>query len=69
MLESARSYEDLIRHFRWRIPDYYNIGVDVCDRHARGERHLALIFIEDDNRVERFSFDDIKNLSNRFATH
>ncbi len=34
MLHEAASYEELVGGFRWQVPDLYNIGVDVCDRHA-----------------------------------
>ena len=31
---NKQSFEQLRREFRWRIPEYYNIGVDVCDKHT-----------------------------------
>ena len=34
VLPDARNYDALVRDFRWRVPDRYNIGVDVCDRWA-----------------------------------
>jgi acetyl-CoA synthetase len=67
MLHKAASYEELIGGFRWEVPELYNIGVDVCDRHATGARRLALIFQEEGGAIRRFSFDDIKAQSNRFA--
>src|SRR5216683_190536 len=67
MLHKAATYEELVAGFRWRVPEHYNIGVDVCDRHATGERRLALIFQEEGGAVRRFTFDDIKAQSNRFA--
>ncbi len=68
MLETARSYHEVRAAFRWRIPARYNIGVDVCDRHAQARPDAtALIFENEDGRVERFSFADIRGLSNRLA--
>jgi acetyl-CoA synthetase len=67
MLTKAASYDALQREFRWQVPAQYNIGVDVCDRHATGDRRLALIVLDETGATERFSFDDIKALSNRFA--
>lgn len=67
MLHKAASYEDLVGNFRWRVPALYNIGSDVCDRHATGDGRLALIFQDEGGAVRRFSFDDIKAQSNRFA--
>jgi acetyl-CoA synthetase len=69
MLPSAKSYDELARSFRWAVPSpVYNIGTDACDRHARGDGRLALIFVEEETgAVRRYSFDDIRALSNRFA--
>src|SRR5947209_13331157 len=49
------------------MPVRFNIGVAACDRHANGTGRLALIYEAPDGRVERFTFDDLKRLSNRCA--
>ena len=67
MLLPAKSYDDLCEQFSWRVPESYNIGVDACDRHADGSGRLALISVDDAHRCQRFTFDDIRSLSNRFA--
>ena len=68
MLERAASYEALVAGFRWPVPQRYNIGVDVCDRHAATRPHAtALIYEDEAGRVERFSFGALRDLSNRFA--
>jgi acetyl-CoA synthetase len=67
MLRKRESYETLREDFRWRIPKRYNIGLDVCDRHACAANKLALIHLEENGVERRFSFADIKHLSNRFA--
>jgi acetyl-CoA synthetase len=67
MLEKKNTYEELYRSFRWRIPDKYNIGVDICDKWANQRYRLALIFENDQGRAEKYTFWDIKNLSNRLA--
>ena len=66
VLTKAASYEDLTANFRWQIPEHYNIGVDACDRWADTDR-LALIHLADDGRETRYSFRDLKRLSNRCA--
>ncbi len=70
MLQPARSYEEACRTFRWRIPEYYNIGVDICDRQAApgmdGNR-TALIVSTEDGQDRRYSFITMKLLSNRLA--
>ncbi len=67
MLEKKGTYDELYTAFRWPIPEYYNIGVDICDKWA-GERYrLALIYEDEEGRVEKFTFWDLKGLSNRLA--
>jgi acyl-CoA synthetase (AMP-forming)/AMP-acid ligase II len=67
MLERADSYEKVRDRFRWRIPARYNIGVDVCDRHAEAGAGTALIHIGTDGAVAEYTFADLKRLSNRLA--
>ena len=66
MLTKAASYEELTARFRWQIPEHYNIGVDACDKWADSDR-LALIHLHDDGKETRYSFKDLKRLSNRCA--
>lgn len=66
MLDKGASYADLRAGFRWRMPKRYNIGVDVCDRHAASGR-LALVHVDETGAEQHFSFEDIRRLSNRFA--
>ena len=67
MLAPSKNYEDLCGRFSWRVPEFYNIGVDVCDRHADGSGRLALISLDEAHRCQRYTFDDIRRLSNQFA--
>ncbi|KAA0592592.1 acetyl-CoA synthetase [Azospirillum lipoferum] len=68
MLPNVDSWEGVSRAFAWRVPDRYNIGVDVCDRWAETEPdRVALIHKRRDGGVEEYRFSDIRALSNRFA--
>ncbi len=67
MLQRADSYEEVCRRFRWKLPTRFNIGVACVDRHADGSGRLAMIYEAPDGTVARFSFDDLKRLSNRCA--
>ena len=68
MLPQATSYEELVRTFRWQIPREYNIGVDVCDKWAEQEpQRLALIHKRQDGGVDRYTFADLRRLSNQTA--
>jgi acetyl-CoA synthetase len=66
MIEPAATYEALRAAFRWRVPERYNIGVDVCDKWADGDR-LALVHVRPDGRAERHTFAQVRRLSNRLA--
>lgn len=67
MLQRADSYDEVCRQFRWRIPARYNIGVDVCDRHADAGAGTALVHIDSGGAVAAHSFTDLKRASNRLA--
>ena len=67
MLAKADSYGAGRAAFRWAIPERYNIGVDVCSRHADGTGRPALIVVDGDNRGRTISFDDLEGWSNRLA--
>ncbi len=67
MLHRGNSYDEVVSGFRWALPERFNIGVAACDRHATGEGRLALIYEAPDGTVARFSFDELKRLSNRCA--
>ena len=54
MLERADSYDALVANFRWRIPYHYNIGVDVCDRHAPDA--VALIHLDAAGKAHDLTF-------------
>lgn len=60
-------YQTLYKRFDWDIPLHYNIGVDVCDEHAKYKNRLALIYERQDGGVEKWSFWELKRASDRFA--
>jgi acetyl-CoA synthetase len=67
VLQRGESYNEVYGGFRWVLPERFNLGVAACDRHADGTGRLALLYEGPDGKVERFSFDDLKRLSNRCA--
>ena len=67
MLTRGASYEEIRGGFHWRIPDRYNIAVDVCDRHADAANRPALIVQDEAGAVRRYGFLDLKRLSNQLA--
>jgi acetyl-CoA synthetase len=67
MLQPGKTYDEVYGNFSWKIPEYYNIGVDICDKWAHQRYRLALIYEDENGRVEKYTFWDLKNLSNQFA--
>ena len=67
MLERLESYEAVRSRFRWAIPDFFNIGVDICDKWAADPARLALIHERRDGSAARYTFADIRRLSNQAA--
>ena len=67
MLKRGNSYEEVVAKFRWKIPPYYNIGVDICDKWADHPGRLALIYENESGQVEKYSFQRLKRLSNQLA--
>jgi acetyl-CoA synthetase len=68
LLPDATTYDELTARFRWKIPERYNIGVDVCDNWAdRDPERVALEWVLPTGATSRYSYGDLKGLSNRFA--
>src|SRR5947209_5607893 len=67
MLTETSDYADLYRNFRWNIPARFNIATACCDRYADGSNRLALIYVDEDKGSSRTSFDELRDLSSRFA--
>src|SRR5260370_41883692 len=67
MLREAPSYDELYRNFRWDIPGGFKMATACCDRHADGTGRLALIYVDEDGAATRTSFDEVAEMSCRFA--
>ncbi|MEO8165305.1 MAG: AMP-binding protein, partial [Betaproteobacteria bacterium] len=67
MLPRQESYEALRFRFRWAIPEFFNIGVDICDKWADDAARLALIHEKRDGVAVRHTFAELKRLSNQAA--
>jgi len=62
-----QSFEQLRRDFRWRVPEHYNIGVDVCDKHTDRFAKPALLLDDADGHSYSVTFGELKERSDRFA--
>ncbi len=67
MLKSGQTYDEVYNSFQWKVPEFYNIGVDICDKWARQRYRLALIYLDEKGQVAKYTFWDLKRLSNRLA--
>ena len=67
MLKPGKTYEEIYRSFEWHIPEFFNIGVDICDKWAQQRYRLALIYQDEAGQVEKYTFWDLKRLSNALA--
>ncbi len=67
MLKPGKNYDEVYDSFRWEIPEYFNMGVDICDKWAHQRYRLALIYEDEKGAVEQYAFWDLKRLSNRLA--
>ena len=61
-------YEKTRKEFELDVPEYFNFGFDVVDRWAEDRTKLALeIAGEMGEKLDKYTFYEIKQLSNRFA--
>ena len=62
------SYEDMKNNFTINVPDDFNFGFDVVDAWAEIEpEKLALLWTNDEGRMQSFTFKDVMENSNRAA--
>jgi acetyl-CoA synthetase len=64
---AGRTYAEIYDQFFWNIPEYYNVGVDVCDKWANEKYRMALIYLAPDGKEQRYTFRDLKKRSNQLA--
>jgi acetyl-CoA synthetase len=62
-------YEKIYKAWKWDIPKKYNIGVDVIDKHTttKNKNKVALYWENATGEAVRYTFWDLKNLSNKFG--
>ena len=63
-----RDYEAEVGRFSWDIPDHFNFGTDVVDAWAaENPTREALVWCDAFGAERRFTFGDIRRLSNQLA--
>jgi acyl-coenzyme A synthetase/AMP-(fatty) acid ligase len=63
------NYNNEFKKWNWNIPKFYNIGYDLVDKHTEGENihKTALIWENENGDTKKFSFFDMKILTNKFG--
>jgi len=63
------NYEREFMNWKWDIPENYNIGYDCVDKHTltNKKNKVALYWEDSEGDSDIFTFNDIKNLTNRFG--
>lgn len=67
--EGEFDYEKTYNEWKWRIPERFNMGVDCVDKHVEegnGGR-TALIWENDEGKTARFTYSDMKTLTDKFG--
>ncbi len=62
------SYEDFKENYKLNVPEDFNFGYDIVDGWAaRQSGKPALVWCDDEGNEKRYSFDDIKRMSDKAA--
>ena len=62
------SYEDFKKNYKVEVPEGFNFAYDVVDEYARlCPEKQALIHIDENEKITRYTFADIKRLSDKSA--
>ena len=68
MLEPRPTIAETRADFTWDIPARYNIGVDICDKHAQATPDAtAIIDVNVDGSAHHHSFGALRDLSNQLS--
>ena len=64
---SMTDFDAIHASFRWSIPEYLNIAERICERHQADPDRIALYYENAQGKTNRFSFGQLKILSDQFA--
>ncbi len=68
MLKKVSNYDELVKSFSWDIPEYFNIGYEVCDRWAESQPdRTAIIDVSNPSQPQEYSYGQLQKLSNQLA--
>src|SRR4051794_32386140 len=61
----GRSFDEIVRDFRWSIPARFNIGTACADVHPRAS--VAVVEVGTGGNHREFTYGALSDASNRFA--
>jgi len=63
------TYKEEVNNWKWDIPEKYNIGYDVIDKHAEGKNKdkIALLWEDSKGNSKKLTFAEMKSLSSKFG--
>ena len=67
MIKPGKTYQEVYDSFKWNIPEFYNIADDVCDRWAGDASRIALVYEDENKKIQRFSYAAVQRHANQFA--
>ncbi len=67
LIKRAGTYREIYDAFHWNVPQRFNIATACCDRWAADPHRVALIHEQPDGAVRRYTFAELRDLSNRCA--
>lgn len=63
------NYEDLCEQIEWNIPDEFNLATQICTKWAREDGHHLAAYIEQNDKSNSYTFQQIEYISNQFANY
>lgn len=66
-MANMTNYEQEWGSFALEVPETFNFGTDVVDKWAEDPENLAMLWVDEADRNERYTFADMRRESNRFA--
>ncbi|KAN0021763.1 hypothetical protein ACTFIU_003907 [Dictyostelium citrinum] len=69
---SLNNYDEICNNFKWYIPTYFNIGIEVCDIHIldnakKNKIAIRHIYDVENNLYRNFTFQELFYKSNQFG--
>jgi acetyl-CoA synthetase/medium-chain acyl-CoA synthetase len=66
-MSNIGDYQTTYNDFNWIVPEYFNFGFDVIDFWAKDSNNLAMLWVDEDEQIERLSFEHFSLRSNQAA--